>query len=94
MPTLYRTPESAAADAIQSALDEMVIAHDIVAVDGDTALPDGLAAGDLPALQDDGDVLTDPDAIEARLDALRTLMADWDRFQSDACYLDDDGTIC
>jgi hypothetical protein len=94
MPTLYRTPESSAADAIQSALDEMVIAHDVVTADGTATLPGGLSTSDLPALQDDGDVLTNPDAIEARLDALRTLMANWDRFQSDACYIDDDGSIC
>jgi hypothetical protein len=39
-------------------------------------------------------VVTGEDNLRAHLDHLRELMADWDRFQSDACYVEDDGTIC
>ncbi len=34
-----------------------------------------------------------PHALRDHLDHLRTLMADWDRFQSDACYVEDDSSI-
>ena len=94
MTRLYRTAASPAADAIQEALEEMVIRHEVVVDPVPSACPDSVASADLPVLEDDGDVLSDADAINARLDDLRQLMADWDRFQSDACYIEDDGSIC
>lgn len=94
MPTLYRPPESALADEVQSALADMVIAHDVVTVSTDNDVPGDLSRSDVPVLEDDGDLFIDPDAIRERLDTLQTLMADWDRFGSDACYIDDDGMLC
>jgi len=32
--------------------------------------------------------------IPAFLDQLTRDMAEWSRFQSDACYIEDDGTVC
>jgi len=91
MITLYRAPDDAWADEIQEALDDMVIAYETEAIEDATALPDDVPS--LPALRDDGEVVTG-DALHDHLDHLRDLMADWDRFQSDACYIEDDGTIC
>jgi len=92
MVVLYRRPDDAWADEIQEALDEMVIAYETVEVDGPAQVPDDVAA--LPALRDDDEVVTGEDALRTRLDDLRALMNDWDRFQSDACYVEDDGSIC
>lgn len=94
MITLYRHPEDAWADEIQDLLDDMVIAYETETVppEANQGLPEGVSA--LPALRDDDEVLTDKTAIRERLDALEQLMADWDRFQSDACYLDEDGNVC
>ena len=92
MITLYRPPESAWADEIQEALDEMVIAYETDVIDDDGPLPSDVP--ELPALQDEGEFITGKTALRNHLDHLRTLMADWDRFQSDACYVEDDGTVC
>lgn len=92
MITLYRHPDDAWADEIQEALDAMVIAYETVTVESEATAPDDVSA--LPALRDDGEVVTGRNALRDRLDALRALMADWDRFQSDACYIEDDGSIC
>jgi hypothetical protein len=92
MITLYRPPDGPWADAIEEALDEMVIAYETEVIGDGASRPDDVP--DLPALRDDGDVVTGEDNLRAHLDHLRELMADWDRFQSDACYVEDDGTIC
>ena len=92
MITLYRRPDDAWADEVQTALDEMVIAYETEQVDDDTTLPNDVP--DTPALRDDGEVITGETALRNHLDELRTLMNDWDRFQSDACYIEDDGTVC
>lgn len=94
MPTLYRPPNSSLADEVQDALTSMVIAHDVRVIEPEDDLPEGLSRADLPALLDDGDLVTDPAAIRERVDALRTLMSDWEGFGSDACHIEDDGTIC
>ena len=92
MITLYRRPDSTDADEIQSVLDEIVIAYETEVVRDKDALPDDVP--DLPALRDDEEVVTGDAALEEHLEDLRSLMAEWDRFQSDACYIEDDGTIC
>ena len=92
MVTLYRRPDDAWADDIQSALDDMVIAYETETIDDGTVPPDDVPQ--LPALRDDEEVITGREALRERLDALRSLMADWDRFQSDACYVEDDGSVC
>lgn len=94
MTRLYRASQSRPADAIQEALEDMVIRHEVVVNPDGEALPPGVALADLPVLEDDGDVLSHPAAIDARLHNLRTLMADWDRFQSDACSIEDDSSVC
>lgn len=92
MITLYRRPDDARADEVQEALDEMVIAYETEQVDDSTVLPDDVP--DTPALRDDGTVITGEAALNDHLETLADLMNDWDRFQSDACYIEDDGTVC
>lgn len=92
MVTLYRGPDDSVADEIQNALEEMVIAHETVTVENLTSLPDDVPC--LPALRDDEEVITGKDALRSHLNDLRDLMKDWNKFQSDACYVEDDGTIC
>jgi glutathione S-transferase len=92
MVTLYRRPDAPWADEIQEALNEMVIAYETEMVTNDAALPDDVP--ETPALRDDGDVVTGETALREHLEELRQLMSDWDRFQSDACYIEDDGTVC
>lgn len=92
MVTLYRRADDPWADEIQNALEEMVIAYETDVVEDTTSLPEDVPR--LPALRDDEEVVTGEDALKSRLDSLRQLMEDWDRFQSDACYIEKDGSIC
>jgi len=92
MVTLYRNPDDPWADEIQDALDKMVIAYETEMIDSENEGPDDVPS--LPALRDDDEVVTGDTALRKHLDHLRELMNDWDRFQSDACYVEDDGTVC
>ena len=78
MITLYRTPDDSWADEIQEALDEMVIAYETEFLPDPSDRPDDVP--DLPALRDDGEVITGKEPLCTHLDHLRELMADWDRF--------------
>ena len=92
MITFYRRPQDDWADEIQQALDEMVVAYETETVELGTALPDDVP--ETPALRDDGEVITGEAALNEHLEQLADLMDDWDRFQSDSCYIEDDGTVC
>jgi hypothetical protein len=92
MLTLYRRPDDARADEVQDTLDEIVIAYQTETIADDTTLPDDVP--DTPALRDDGEVISGEAALNEHLQKLTDLMNDWDRFQSDACYIEDDGTVC
>lgn len=96
MITLYRHSESALGAEIQDALEEMVIQHEVVIVNSEDDFPeaDGVSLQKLPALVDDGTIYTGEEALHQRLDVLRELMGNWNRFQSDACYLDEEGRVC
>jgi hypothetical protein len=92
MVMLYRRPNDPWADEIQEALDEMVIAYETESIENASGRPADVP--ELPALRDEGEVVTGEAALRDHLEALRDLMNDWDRFQSDACYVEDDGTVC
>lgn len=81
---LRRPPVSSAADAVAGTLADMVVAHRIV--------EDGSLTG--PVLADGPVTASGPDEIEAFLATLRRDLDDWSRFQTDACYLDEDGRVC
>lgn len=92
MITLYRRPDNAWADEIQEALDEMVIAYETETIAEEKSPPEDVPS--LPALRDDENVITGGAALRDHLDQLRDLMANWGRFQSDACYVDEEETVC
>lgn len=91
---LYRLDDCPTCADIEAALKEMVIAHTVVTVEADQ-LPEGLPPKTpLPALKDNGQVITGQAAITTRLRELEEFVAAWQRFQSDACYLDEHGKAC
>ena len=56
--------------------------------------PDALApTTPLPALQDGREIFTGP-AIAPHLRELERVMAEWQKYQSDSCYVGDDGQAC
>ncbi len=91
MITLYREPVSSEAEAIQEKLRECVVAHRVVIIDGDsqTAPP-----RPLPTLRDGEEWISGQAELELYLERLRRRMEAWNRYQSDACYIGDDGEIC
>lgn len=91
---LYRPHECSACADIEMALKEMVVAHKIVIVAANQK-PEGLPLGTpLPALKDNGQIITGQAAITAHLQALEEFVAAWQRFQSDACYIGENGKAC
>ncbi|MBT8211996.1 MAG: hypothetical protein KJN71_02495 [Acidimicrobiia bacterium] len=86
---LLRVDDCPACDETAGRLADLVIAHTVRSVSANE-LPPGTAA---PVILD-GDKTISGSELSAYLAGLGKLMADWDRFQSDACYLDDDGEVC
>lgn len=88
MITVHRpAEETAATRSIEASLDELVVAYRTVDAD-----PQSVPV-DLPAIEDGGRWVG-AEEIAAYLADLGTFVKDWHRFQSDACYLEDDGSIC
>jgi len=81
---LVRPPESPEADAIADTLREMVAAFREIE---DPAVQ-------RPLLRDGERTATGDGAVAVFLADLRRDLARWGRFQSDACYIDDDGQVC
>lgn len=92
MITLVRRAKDPAGAEIQTALEELVVAHTVEIV---PAAPDA-AAGvtTLPAIVDGERTICGDEALHAYLDELAAWMRDWRKYQSDTCYIDEDGETC
>lgn len=91
---LYHTPNCPSGREIEAALQELVVAHRVISVEPGRqpeALPPDTP---LPALKENGQLISGQDAIQAHLEELARLVADWRRFQTDACYIDNEGEVC
>ncbi|HKJ46956.1 MAG TPA: hypothetical protein VJ991_14080 [Balneolales bacterium] len=94
MITLYRNRHDQLGVEVENKLRDIVIAHEVKIISNTHDLPfksDGLS---LPVLKDDDNIICGEKKLMHHLEYLQKLMSDWDRFQSDTCYIDDDGTIC
>lgn len=94
MITLYRTSEGKLGKEIEQKLCDIVIAHKVQIISSLKEVPFDAGPHSLPLLLDNGNLISGEEALLQHLEKLKKLMADWDRFQSDACFLDDDGTTC
>lgn len=90
MIVLYRETGSAPGAALELALKDLVVAHEVVEVQED-APPAGIPR--LPAILD-GDRLVYGKALPDYLAELERELAEWRKYQVDACYVDDDGEVC
>jgi hypothetical protein len=88
MITLYRRSRSKEADEVKETLEELVLAHRVVEVDGNRpeALPED---GRLPVLVEGGDAYSG-DEIASVLDELRRELGYERQFSADACFVDPD----
>jgi hypothetical protein len=92
MITLYRKNQCADCDEIADALREMVVAHTVVTV-GDTWPPE-LSEGSMPAIVEGDKVVRGIEDVRSFVKALADYLDEWNRFQSDSCYVDEDGNVC
>ena len=75
---------SAPADTVIATLDELVVAY--------RAVEDETLAG--PVVTEGELTLTEPEDIAAFLEQPRRDVGAWNAFQSDACFIESDGSIC
>ncbi len=93
MLTLYRKPNCPRCASIQEALEQLAIKHKVVEVSDAAELPGELTEGRLPALVDEDGTFQGAGAIADHLQELDEFKKLWYKYQSDACYCDDDGEI-
>ena len=84
---LHVASETDRARDIEAAFIELVVAHTVVESERSAA------PVDLPAVHENGRWYG-PDELDGYLADLRTTVALWRKYQSDACYIEDDGSIC
>ncbi len=72
---------------VEGALRDLVVAYRVHRSDS-ASIP-----VDLPAIRDGERWISAAD-LPAYLDDLRTFVGQWRKFQADACYLEDDGSVC
>lgn len=82
---VIRAAESAEADWVEAELRELVLGYERVVVAlGEVDFP-------LPAIRQDGRLVSGREGLLQALKELELMAEAWRRFQSDACYVDDEG---
>jgi len=94
MLTLYRKPDDELGLLIENKLRDIVIAHNVKIVQSKEEIPSNKGHDTLPLLIDNGKCISGEKELIRHIEDLKKLMKDWDKFQSDACFMDDDGTLC
>ncbi len=87
---LYREEQNTYADTLEAEFRDLVLGYDRVVIspkDAQQQFGDGVS---LPVLTDNARIVSG-DQIQAYVKELTQLVHSWRRFQSDCCYIDDDG---
>jgi len=93
MLTLYRTPDCPRCAGIQDTLEDLAIAHEVIEVDSVDEVPEHLEQDSLPVLRDGDEVFQGSKAVADHLEEMKDFKEQWYKFQSDACYCDEEGNI-
>ena len=94
MITFFRNDDCPPCDAVEETLREMSLAHKVVRLGTAGSPPDPVPHGiTAPALVDGDERFEGIPKIHRHLEDLRRFKAEWDKFQSDACYCDDEGKV-
>lgn len=91
---LYRPADCSACADLETALRELVIAHRVIVVEANQTPAELGPDIPLPALKENGQIVYGPEAIAAYMRDLERFVVNWRRFQSDSCYIDDEGQTC
>lgn len=87
---LYREEQNAYADTLEAEFRDLVLGYDRVVINPQAAQQKFGEGISLPVLTDNARVISG-DQIPAYVKELTQLVHSWRRFQSDCCYIDDDG---
>lgn len=85
MIVLYRAQHSPRADGIEERLQHLAVGYRVEILSNEAA--------DRPVIWDQRRIEGEP-ALSRYLEDLEKFVAEWRKFESDACYLEDDGTVC
>ena len=90
---LFREAHSPQADTIEAEFRDLVLGYDRVIINSNQSAQ--LFGGEttLPVITNN-EVVVSGDAIPAYIQALTRFVRQWRMFQSDACYVDDNGETC
>ena len=91
---LYRAANDAESDRVEEALRDLVVAHRVITCTPEQATSQLGGDVTLPALREDEQIAHGPEEIARFLEQTRTTLEGWNKFQTDACYLDDEGNVC
>lgn len=84
----YRNDSDRFTNWVDEKLEEMVVAHKLIDVNGDESLPNGVSLKDLPALSDGKENWTTESEIREFLEELHKDLKFSRSLKSDACYID------
>jgi glutaredoxin len=88
----YRSRDCPGCSAIQETMEDLSLAHKVVMVKDRAELPVEISKDSrLSVMVDGNEIFQGHDRILHHLEQLENFKAEWDKFQSDACYCDDDG---
>ncbi|MBK9924466.1 MAG: hypothetical protein IPP66_04160 [Anaerolineales bacterium] len=90
---LYREENSAQANIIEAEFRELVLGYDRIVIGPDQAVKLFGTETALPVITNNERVVSG-DEIPAYIKELTRLVYDWRLFQSDSCYVDDNGGTC
>jgi hypothetical protein len=90
---LYRKEKSSQADGIEAEFQNMLLGYDRMVIAEQGAKQMFGMEADLPVITNNEKIVSGEE-IPAYMEELRVLMRDWQKFQVDACYVDDDERIC
>jgi len=90
----FRTESCPSCRDIENALKELCLAHEVVVVKAEDDIPASVAPDTrLPFLIDGDKLIQGSNNIIAHLSELEEFKSQWYKFQSDACYYDEEGNI-
>ncbi len=92
MVKLYREKNSPQADLIEAELQDMIFGYDREVVEPEDAVQRFGPQRSLPVITNNEKIVSGEE-IPAYIQELRTLMTDWQAFQSDCCYVNDQGEV-
>lgn len=91
---LFRLSDCPDCAVIEAMLKELVVAHQVITLETDEIRQALGPEITLPAIKENGRTISGPAAISAYLKELEKFVTEWRRFQSDSCYINDEGETC